>query len=146
MWGLILFNYKDIFIKKVIKKWLINCCGLCLLAGMLGIMYLKFKPVVFWGDYLLKIILGVAIIIFILGVNTKVKIGNKISIFLGNVSYEIYLLHGLIFGIVSHIMPQMPSGLFIAISLAVTVILSAMVKPIADKIVVNMEMAINDKG
>ena len=91
---------------------------------MLGVSYLKFKTIPFFGDYTLKIILGLAITLFILAINVRVNIGNKISYFLGSISYEVYLLHGIVFGIVDAMIPGLESGMFILVSMILTVGLS----------------------
>lgn len=103
------------------KKWLLKCAGFCVLAGIAGVAYLKFKPVVFFGDYLLKILLGVLIITFMIAVNRSIAIGNKVSLFLGSVSYEVYLLHGSVFGLLSAFVPRVESGAFIGLSIVITV-------------------------
>lgn len=100
---------------------------LCLTAGVLGITYIKLKTIVFFGDYLLKIALGIAIILFILLLNTKISIGNKVSGFLGNISYEVYLLHHTVFGFIAAFEPTLISGFFIALSIVITVISSIIV-------------------
>ena len=94
----------------------------------MGLCYLKFKPVVFWGDYLLKIVLGLFLLAFLLFVNTKINFGNKLSAFLGRISFEVYLTHGLVFRILDNLMPGVNSGVFILMSLLITVILSAVEK------------------
>lgn len=104
--------------------WTQRCFAYCLVAGVLGIGYLKYKTIPFFGDYILKIALGVAIICFILVLNVKVKFGNRVSAFLGSISYEVYLIHGIAFGLVSWMLPDSESGVFIAFSIIVTVVLS----------------------
>lgn len=81
-------------------KLLINIIVLMVMSGLIGIAYLKFKPVVFWGDYVLKRILRIMITTFIFTVIRKVKVGNKINEFLGNISYEIYLFYHAMFVLV----------------------------------------------
>ena len=61
---------------------------------ILGVSYLKFKQVVFSGDYVLRILLGIALIMWVSSVTYRIKIGNKFSKLLGRISYEIFLLHG----------------------------------------------------
>jgi len=117
VWGVLLSRMKENFSYWMDKSWLKKCIIFCFVAGTLGVLYLKFKPVVFFGDYLLKILLGVAIITFMLALNARLEIGNKISNFLGSISFEIYLLHGTVFGLIESIAPKINSGIFIVISI-----------------------------
>lgn len=139
IWGIILSNVKDKFAGWMNKKWLVKVIAFCILAGILGIAYLKLKPVVFFGDYVLKIILGLAIIVFMLAANTRIEIGNKVSLFLGSISYEVYLLHGIVFALISYFAPEIISGLFIVTSIVVTVVLAVLIhqlgEPISRKII-----------
>ena len=81
VWGIILFEFKDSFIFWIRRNWVKKCMLLCALAGIIGVSYLKFKFVVFFGDYLLKILLGLVIIIFLLSMNVRISIGNRINTF-----------------------------------------------------------------
>lgn len=93
------------------------------------------KTVILFGDYLLKIVLGTAIIGFILLLNTKISIGNEINRFLGKISFEIYLLHGISFGFVALLFPSIKSGMFVLISICMTVIISWFVHNISQILV-----------
>ncbi len=98
--------------RTIKRKWLLISLVLCLLSGILGLSYLRFKSVLILGDYLLKIMLGLAIILFILALNVSIALGNKVSLFLGRISYEVYLIHGAVFGLMATFMPGINSGLF----------------------------------
>lgn len=126
-WGIIFFHIKDRIIHLCRKAWAKKCILLCLTAGVLGITYIKMKTVVFFGDYLLKIALGIAIILFILFLNTKISVGNKVSRFLGNISYEVYLLHGIAFGFVVSFASSIQSGMFILVSICITLFVSQLI-------------------
>ena len=92
---------------------------------LLGVLYLKFKYINVWGDYLLKIILGIAILCTLFLVTGKFQIGNKVSLFLGTISYEIYLIHEKVYALLDRMVTGMDSGMFIMLSLALTVGISA---------------------
>ena len=124
LWGLLMAGQYEKIKNFFTKKWLLKVVISCLLALVLGVMYLLFKPVVFWGDYLLKIVLGAAILSFILILNSKIRIGNKIVGFLGDISFEVYLIHSFVFKLVARILPNVGSGVFIAASIAGTVFFS----------------------
>jgi peptidoglycan/LPS O-acetylase OafA/YrhL len=135
IYGIILFVTKDRLKNYMSKNWLAKCVLLCLIACILGVGYLKFKPVVFWGDYLLKIVLGFAITLFMLALNVKIKIGNKASSFLGCISFEIYLLHGTVFRLISFWKTDINSGIFIVLSIILTVCISTVVHILGAKII-----------
>lgn len=123
IWGLLLLWYFPT-IKLLIKPkfWKIVISGIICLV--LGVSYLKFKEVFFWGAYLNKIILGIAIIYLLFMVSCRRKWGNKVSFFLGDISYEVYLSHGFVMSVVAHHLPSLPSGQFIVTSIVGTIIFS----------------------
>ena len=127
VWGILLSRWKGGFVNWTGRRWIQKCVGLCLLAGILGIGYLAGKGVPFWGDYVLKIVLGAAILGFMLTLNGKISIGNRVSRVLGTISYEVYLLHDAAFSLLEHLLPGASSGVFILISLLITMILSLIV-------------------
>lgn len=138
MWGIIFSHIKKWFAEWMGKNWLPKCMTFCMFAGITGVAYLKFKPVAFFGDYLLKILLGVLIITFMLAVNSRIAIGNKVSLFLGSISYEVYLLHHTVFGFISFMMPRVSSGAFIGLSIFLTVLIATVISR------VNMKISINE--
>lgn len=94
-------------------------------------MYLQFKEVWFLGDYFLKIILGISIIIIMLAFNIQFKIGNKISLFLGNISYEIYLLQWTVMALVTSFHLN-NSGIYIIAVLVITILIAWVVHKIVN--------------
>lgn len=138
IWGILLLLLRDQFVKKGDSKWIRNVLVLCLASLVFGIAYLKFKPIVFFGDYLLKIILGIAITAFILMCNVKIKIGNKISFFLGEISFEVYLIHGFVFGMIDKLCKGIQSGYFILISIVLTIIFAVLAHMLAKCIIKNI--------
>lgn len=127
VWGVLLFAGYDKIKAFFCRKWIAKTGVACFISLVLGISYLLFKPVVFWGDYVLKIVLGLSILSFILLLNGKFKIGNRISWFLGDMSFEIFLVHVPVFQIVESYFPGISSGGFIVMSIALTVLFAAMI-------------------
>ena len=102
-YGIILFiNFEKInrYIQSNIMKSLYIYTGISII---LGLLYLKFKNVFFYGDYILKIFLGISLIITLFNITNRIKISNPILAFLGRISYEVYLLHRMIIAIVCKI-------------------------------------------
>lgn len=134
VWGILLGRWKNRFTGWTDKGWLAKNVGLCLLSGVLGVGYLMGKEIPFWGDYVLKIVLGMAILGLILGLNTKISIGNRVSRLLGTISYEVFLLHDVSFFMLEKAFPGLNSGVFILMSLLVTAALSLAVQRISARI------------
>lgn len=91
---------------------------------LIGFLYLKCKGVPFFGDYLLKILLGMALVMLMLVVDSLLSLGSRLNAILGSISYEVYLVHGTVFSLVSEIAGGLSSGPFIAFSVAGTVLVA----------------------
>lgn len=125
IWGVLLYRQFD-----VIKAWMdknrwIKVAILVIVGGLLGVAYLKFKMVYFWCAYLLKIVLGLILIALLFTATTGRQWGNKVSQWLGDVSYEVYLSHGMVMGALEYWLPEgIDSGMFIFLTVCVTLALS----------------------
>lgn len=131
LWGILLASIFSRIQNIENINWFRNSALVCVAALFLGLMYLKFKTIIFWGDYLLKIVLGIAIVGFILLLNMRVSIGNKALDFLGNISYELYLSHSFVISLIKYGMPNVRSGMFILITLTGSIVLSAFLHSIS---------------
>lgn len=127
IWGLILANNKEKIENLLHNNWWFKAVTMIIMSAILGVLYLKYKYVFFIGGYVLKIFLGLLILTFMLQLITRLKIGNQIILFIGGVSYEIYLLHGLVFYIGEKICPTVDSGVFILISILITIFMSVVI-------------------
>ena len=116
------------------RQWIKKCISLGNLAAIVGIAYLKYKPLVFWGGYLLKIVLGIAITALMYELLNKLKVGNRINAFLGGISYEVYILHGSVFSLMRFLRKEWNSGIFIITALVITVLLSWIMKQVSGMI------------
>ena len=134
MYGILLAVNKDRFIRLAKNRWLLKCFFTCCISLAFGVAYLMFKNVAFIGDYAAKIILGFAITLFILLLNTKLKFGNSVSRFLGNISYEFYLSHDVVFIVLAAVGGKMNSGIFVVSSVLITVIISFTVNKLSKTI------------
>lgn len=134
VWGILLSRWKSGFVSWTGRRWIPKCVGLCLLAGILGISYLAGKGVPFWGDYILKIFLGAVILGFMLTLNGKISIGNRVSRVLGTISYEVYLLHDIAFYGLERVKPELNSGVFIFAGILITLVLSLVVQRLSERI------------
>ena len=96
-YGIIAAKYNGLIKNWLKDHWKRKIFCLLFLSGILGIAYLKFKPVVFLGDYLLKIVLGISITGLIFAVISNFKVGNPTNGLLSSISYEVYILHDTVF-------------------------------------------------
>jgi len=134
IYGILLARYKNLVVKifqyDYIKKVIIG--GLA--SIMLGVIYLECKTVYFWGDYLIKIILGISIIAFSFCMSSHLKFGNIVSNYLGKISYEIYLLHGPVIIVLMYSNITISSGCFILLTVSLTVIFSIIINKLSNYI------------
>lgn len=131
IWGLALFAFFP-----GIKRWLGQGTLLKLvLAGIvsavLGYIYIKGgKYTYFWGEYVLKIALGLSLLVTVLLLTRRLNIGNRITSFLGGISYEIYLSHAWVMYLLAHFFPELGSGVFIIATYCVTILFSFIIHKI----------------
>ncbi len=134
IWGILLASKRDVFTVFFLKKWQIKLLISCCIAGILGVSYLRFKPIPIAGDYLLKIILGLAITLFVLVFNTRVALGNRINYFLGKISFEIYLVHLGVFHLFSRFDFWNSSSVFIISGMVATMIIAYLLNNVSGMI------------
>ena len=106
------------------------------LALIAGAAYLKYKPVYIYGEYLLKIVLGILILTALFLLTSKRTWGNRSVALLGCISYEVYLSHGFIMGVLSaHTL--LSSGVFVLTTVVLTILFSWIIHTAISKPVVN---------
>ena len=135
IYGILLALNKDKVKDMLTSNWAIKSLSLCCLCFLAGILYLNIKSIVFFGDYVVRIILGFLLLFFILSLNAKFPIGNPASSFLGKISYEVYLLHDVVFIVLSALPIYFNSGLFILLSIIITIIVSSIVNIVSKNII-----------
>ncbi|MBD5266812.1 MAG: acyltransferase [Bacteroides sp.] len=134
IWGLLLFRYFPSFLNWLKKNEKPKRIIFLLASLALGIAYLKYKSTYFFGEYLLKIMLGFVILVGMSLWSYRMNFSKKILLFLGGISYEIYLLHVFVLEMLAKHLP-MPSGLLITTAIALTVILAYIINLIAKPLV-----------
>lgn len=128
LYGILLSRFVGKATKSFSSKWLTKCILGSVITLILGAVYLKSKYIPFLGDYIIKILLGIGILGLMLCISARYPLGNRIGRFLGMISYEIYLIHELVFRCVSYAVSEMDSGLFILTSIVITIFISAIVQ------------------
>lgn len=124
IYGMLLALYKEQIYGLLNKKFMLKLSALAVLSLVFGVAYLKFKGIYFFGSYLLRLFLGLFIVLFILAINTRITFSNPASLFMGRISYEVYLIHAFVFDMISAHMPTLESGVFILSGIIITVVLS----------------------
>ncbi len=135
VWGIILATIKENFMNYYIRKWNLKWTISCIISLVLGVSYLVLKSVPFGGDYILKILLGFAITMFVLIANTRIYFGNKINLLLGNISFEIYLIHGHVFNLFRNLHDWRYSSVYILSCIIVTIMASFLINLIVERTV-----------
>lgn len=110
VWGILLYRYYDRIVKWMDNHRLAKVGVLCVVSVILGVVYLKYKTAWFWGEYLLKIVLGVAIVMFLFTATSNRSFGNKVAHWLGDISYEVYLSHGIVMGVLANCCTELAVG------------------------------------
>lgn len=110
-------NWRTIYTKH--NKWLI----ILAVTGsiLLGLCYHKFKIIPIWGDYFLRILLGLVLVITLFLVSAGLHFGNRWGRILGKISFEIYLLHDTISHAYISLWPDVESGMYIFLVITTTI-------------------------
>ena len=145
IWGILLASIKMQFVENVKNRWILKWSFVAVIAAIIGITYLKFKHVQFTGDYELKIILGLAILLFTLVANVRIRLGNSINMFLGEISFEIYLIHSEMFIILSRMHRWSSSGKIILVDIGVSVFVAFVVHAISEKLIEIVKNFLQDR-
>lgn len=135
VWGLLLFIFFSKIADFIGSRWMPKTIALGVLSLVLGIAYVMNKTVRFYGEYLLKIVLGFAIVSFVLFLSRKRTFGNAVVNHLGVISYEIYLSHELMMRTISYLFPTVSSGVFLVLTMTFTIIFSTVVHKMSSKLV-----------
>lgn len=124
IWGVLFYRYNSYFKQFLIRNRFPKILLFTFLCVIFGIMYLYLKSVVFWGEYFLKILLGLVIIIWMLLLTVMRQFGNRFSFWLGRISYEVYLLHSIVMYAIIHVISDLSSGVFILMTYVLTLLVS----------------------
>lgn len=132
VWGLLLFRYLEQIRRWMTSRNLVKIIILFIACAIAGVCYLKFKEVWLYGQYLLKVLLGLLIIVFLFLTTVKLRIANPVTRFIGNISFEIYLSHVFVMRLIDYFVPGLESGVFIVLVFISCIAFSALVHQ-ADK-------------
>ena len=102
-------------------------------SAILGIIYIKYKTVYLLSTYVLRAILAINIILFLTIIFNKIEIKSKIIRYIGNISYEIYLMHGIVITLLLNV--NIPSVIWVLLTLVITIITASILNTIDKKII-----------
>ena len=134
--GIIVFKLMHKINEVIDKRWLTKIVVLTASSLVLGIIYIKMKNIEV-VNYLSKIILGISIISLIIVLLRKVKIYNKVLVFLGKISYEVFLLHTIVITLLQDL--NVSSGIYIVTVIGVTIICSYLMNIVDSKIAIKLK-------
>lgn len=135
VWGILLYQYRDKIQQFFTNRKTIKTIVMFLLSIILGIVYLNFKHQVFWGEYLTKICLGFAILLFALIVSYGLSFKSKIWQFVGEISFEVYLAHEIVMQTLKVLLGNTNSGTFILATITCTLAIATLLHVIAKPII-----------
>ena len=129
LYGMLCFYYVDFFKFYIKKQFIVKISIAIFLSTVFGLLYINFKTIDIYGSYILRIVLGIIIILSLFLFTAKYRFENTLIKFLGIISYEVFLSHGLIMFLISKIIIEkfainLSSGIFIVLTFLVTIIFS----------------------
>lgn len=135
IWGVVLYQYRAAIKSFFEKKRIVKTIVLCVVSLVLGIAYLKFKHQLFWGEYLLKICLGFAILLFALIATYGYSFKSRICLFVGEISFEVYLAHEIVIHVFANLFKDAPSGIFVFSVVLSTIFIASLLHLVAEPLV-----------
>ena len=124
IWGVVLAGVNAKVTSFFKKQWSVKLTICLFMSFLLGICKIHFRNSVFYGDYVLKIMLGLMIVVLMLILNARISLESKIGTILGEISFEFYLIHLWVFSVVEEIVPDSSSGLYIVLCIIVSALVS----------------------
>ena len=96
-----------------------------LLAGAVSLWWIVIAEHFFWFDYIARLFSTLSVTVFILLLMLRLRNENPVLRFLGGISMEIYLIHGLIVTVLLCLLsPEDQPTLFLALLFPVTILLA----------------------
>lgn len=143
LYGILLAKYY-VRINKVIDKWKVP---ICIIATMIllhaGYRYWinKSNQSVTWNEYGQRVVICICLIVIVISLINHIEFRSKFSQFISGVSYEIFLIHGLVFEILEKmsVKNKLSSITYVVCSFVIVVILSLVLKYLVKLILILVE-------
>lgn len=130
--GIILFNYgekiREFFQKEYNLILIVNFA----LTITIGALYIKFKQFGFVGGDLLRGVLEISFLLLVVCITQKFRFDNCITKIMGGISYGIYICHPLIFLGLVNVFRDASSGMFVALTIVLVLIIAYIVCSVAE--------------
>ena len=144
-YGILIANAHDRINALFHRKWLSRLFALIILSVIIGILYIKTKASLFWGSFFIKSILGLCLICLSFQFTSIVRCGNNITAYLGKYSYEIYLLHGVVFSLLQITGgDRINSGVYVILSVILTAVSAGILGKIASSLKKHLQLEVNN--
>lgn len=134
VWGVLLYRYFPAMLNWIKRRNLSPKIIFIVASLVLGVLYLKYKYVYFWGAYMLKIVLGVVLLMCLFLWSYRRNFNNRILLFLGGISYEIYLFHTTFMLLMRDYFAP-PAYLFIPVTVVSTIVLAYLIDAVSKPLI-----------
>ncbi len=134
LYGVLLYAFRERILDIINKKQFFMIVSSFVASAILGIIYIKFKGVSQLSDYMIKICLSFFFMVLNIVILNSFSIKNKINMYLGKISFEIYLIHIIIFDRLHEILYINNSAIYIVTSMTLSFILSMFINLLCTKI------------
>lgn len=123
IYGILIYYQTPILIKiRKIKHFIIFGIS----SFIFGLLYLKYKTIYMLGTWFLRAILSASLILLLTTILNNYRIKSRTLTYIGNISYEIYLMHGIVMNLILNI--KIPSMLWIILCIILIIFASSIVK------------------
>lgn len=97
--------------------------------------YICIKDVPLIGDYILRSFLAFIVILFMFKLFAKIQFQGKMIQLIGNISYEVYLVHSFVINVLREIYRGWQPGIFIICLVALSIIVSIIINRVAIRLI-----------
>lgn len=124
IWGLLLFRYFPNIVQWLNVSRNIKSIIVLVTSVLTLVAYHSLKLNGIGYRYIFEILSALFLVLLIFLLTQRKVYGNKLSFFLGSISYEVYLSHRNVMEIILNISPSLSSGIFIMLAVLTTVLFS----------------------
>lgn len=132
VFGIIVYCLRKQLLDMLNHKRVTKIVVLTVGALVLGIAYLKFKQVYFWGGFVIRICLASVLMVLFFAISLEMDFKNRLLQVLGNCSYAVYLGHLAVISWLSLVCPGLSSGKFIASVIIITIFIAIPITKISN--------------
>lgn len=124
IWGLLLYRYFPNIVQWLNASRNIKSIILLITSILVLVAYHSLKQHGIGYRYIFEMLSALFLVLLIFLLTQRKVYGNKLSFFLGSISYEVYLSHRNVMEIILNISPSLSSGIFITLVVLITLLFS----------------------